>query len=193
MSYKTDLILIIDESGSMMPQRLATIAALNELVQYQKRLPGDLAITTVMFNSEARVPLTRVRAVDFPPFTSHDYDPMGATALIDTACEVLDVAAQWESPPETVTIVVIVTDGESNSDFKYKASDLKSRVAALEVKGWKFVYIGSGLDAFKMAGEYGITIAWQADLTTAAGTAMAYRGVNETVSLLRSLPLLRSL
>lgn len=187
MGWNTDLILIVDESGSMKPTRQVTINSINELVQDQKAKPGNLAISQFHFNSMLHSVRKRQRGEDFDYLTLDDYIPHGGTRLVDSAIEVLDEAEAWPMPTDHSAIVVIVTDGEDNAS-KRPASDLKERVQALEAKGWKFVFIGSGIDAVQTGNQYGISRSMQADLTSAHGTQSAYRSLALTVTSLRSEP-----
>ena len=187
MGWNTDLLLIVDESGSMLPSRQATVNSINELVQDQKAKPGNLAISQANFHSAWNWVRRRQRGEDFNYLTLDDYKPFGGTRLIDSAIEVLHEAEQWSAPDDHGFVVVIVTDGEDNRSAK-PASDLKERVQALEAKGWKFVFVGSGLDAMQTASAYGISRSMQADLASASGTASAYRSLSLTVTSLRAEP-----
>ena len=186
MAYNAELILIVDESGSMLPMKRATIDSINELVQEQKRLPGDLAITMVAFSATTRPVRTRSPASSFNNLDDSDYRPIGMTALFDAICETLDVAEQWTVPAGTDRIVVIVTDGQSNTGSRTK-EDAKSRIDRLAGLGWKFHFIGSGVDAMTDGAALGVPMA-AVDLTTQVGTMSAYRGISATVSSLRAQP-----
>lgn len=186
--YNAELILIVDESGSMSTQRGQTVGSINELIQEQKRLPGDLAITVVAFNTSTRMIHERAPATSVPLLDWNDYSPVGLTALCDSVCDVLDTAKQWSVPDGTDRIVAIITDGASNADSRRLAVDVKSRVDALTAAGWKFIFLASGIDAFRSAAGYGIANAAQVDLTTQVGTVSAYRGLNQTVTSLRAQP-----
>lgn len=187
MSYNAELILIVDESGSMSPQRAQTIASINELVQEQKRQPGDLAITLVTFNGEMRPRRTRVPSDQFEHLTPSDYEPFGSTALYDAICGTLDVAEQWPVPADTDRIVVIVTDGGNNASIRSK-EDAKARIDKLTAQGWKFHYVGSGFDAMQEGMGLGVQSRAQVDLTNAIGTQSAYRSISATVTSLRAQP-----
>lgn len=187
MSYNAELILLVDESGSMEWQRAATVASVNELVQDQKRQPGDLAITMVTFNSETRPRRTRVPANDFEYLTEADYNPAGGTALYDAICDTLDVVEGWTVPAGTDRIVVIVTDGASNMGVKSK-DDAKARIDRLVGQGWKFHFVGSGWDAMQAGQGIGVQSLAAADLTNANGTQTAYRSISATVTAFRAQP-----
>lgn len=188
MSYNADLILIVDESGSMREQRFATIKSVNGLVQAQRNLPGDLAITLVTFNAETCMRRTRVRAWDFDYITPEDYFPSGGTALCDAVCRVLDTASRWDAPPGTGRIVAIVTDGVTNADRERSKADVKARVDKLTADGWEFIFVGSGVDAISEGVQYGISQSLQANLTHDSGTRLAYSVTSQAISDLRAKP-----
>jgi len=186
VAYNTELILVVDESGSMICSRLETIQGINELVQEQRRLPGQLAITLVTFNRYMKPRRTRIKAEDFEYLTPADYEPHGMTALVDAVCHVLDTAEKWTVPQGTDRIVAIVTDGKDNVS-QFDPLTAKARIERLEGQGWKFIYLGSGIDAINLGASIG-TRPIAVDLVSAQGVRGAYLQASSAVTSLRAQP-----
>lgn len=153
----THLIIILDKSGSMSSQAGDTIGGVNRLVAEQKALPGGFTASLYQFNES----LEEVQ--NFTELNTANYQPAGATALIDAACQVIDrEGAELATLPEKnrpdKVVVLIVTDGYENASKKFKKVDLQERRRIqADIYKWQFVFLGANIDAFAEASSYGIS------------------------------------
>ena len=158
----TELVFILDRSGSMSGLEKDTIGGFNSFVNKQKKVDGECLVSTVLFNSESRVIYDRVSLDKIRKMTDDDYVPSGSTALIDAMGDaihhIMNVHKyiREEDVPEH-TIFVIITDGEENSSHRYSSKEVKKMVNRQKSKGWEFVFLGANIDAVETAKRYGIS------------------------------------
>jgi len=193
----TELVFILDRSGSMHGLEQDTIGGFNAMLEKQKRAEGEAFVTTVLFDNESKMLHDRVEIEKVPPMTSKDYTAGGCTALLDAVGEtvghIADIHryARPEDVPEN-TVVVIITDGMENASRRYSASDVKRLIARKkEENGWEFLFLGANIDAVETAGSMGIEADHAVDYCCdAEGTQLNYKVINKAVSCLRqSAPL----
>ena len=158
----TELVFILDRSGSMHGLEKDTIGGFNSLIARQRQLPGQTWVTTVLFSSRHdlihdRLPLDRV-----PELTERDYSTGGSTALLDAVGDTIRHIARIHryARPEDVpekTLVVITTDGMENASHRYRPEEVRRLIEHEKEKyGWEFLFLGANIDAVTTAGGLGI-------------------------------------
>jgi len=189
----TELVFILDESGSMSGLTADTIGGFNSLIAKQKKEEGEALVSTVFFSNESRVVHDRVKLEEIPELTDRDYVPSGCTALLDAVGEAvrhisnIHKYAREEDIPEK-TLFVITTDGMENASRKYSYKDVKQLIERVqEERGWEFVFLGANIDAAATAGSMGIraenAVDYHADCL---GTEVLYEAVACAVSSVRT-------
>ena len=195
----TELVFILDRSGSMAGLESDTIGGFNAMIDRQKRQEGECYVSTVLFNNESRVLHDRVRLADVPKMTERDYNVRGCTALIDAIGGAIrhigniHKYARAEDVPEH-TLFVITTDGHENASHKYTSDEVKRMITRQKEKyGWEFLFIGANIDAVETAVRYGIArdraVNYNAD---GQGTRILYSTVSEAVCNVRTSAPLQS-
>lgn len=159
----TELVFIIDNSGSMHGLEKDTIGGFNSMIDKQKRENGEVLVSTVIFNSESIVLHDRVCIEKIKPMTEKDYETFGCTALIDAiGGSVRHIGnvhkyIRDEDVPEN-TIFVITTDGMENASHRYSADKVKKMVERQKEKyGWEFIFLGANIDSVETAKSFGIS------------------------------------
>ena len=196
----TELVFILDRSGSMAGLESDTIGGFNALVSKQKQQEGACYVTTVLFDHAHELLHDRVPLENLAPLTDRDYTVRGCTALLDAIGDTIRHIARIHryARPEDVpahTLFVITTDGMENASHKYTADEIRRRVEHEKEKyGWEFLLLGANIDAIQTAKHYGIApdraVNYNADAT---GTAIAFDSVSEAVGNFRaSVPLAAS-
>jgi uncharacterized protein YegL len=161
MKY-TEIIFVIDASGSMSHLVGDTIGGFNGFIESQKALDGKAVLTTVLFDSTWRVLHDGVDLREVKPMTTSDYIAGGMTAMLDAIGEVINRVQDrhdelGDEKPENV-IFVITTDGEENSSSKFKKSQIEKMIKhQTNGHGWKFMFLGANMDAVKEAESIGIS------------------------------------
>ncbi|MBQ7474540.1 MAG: VWA domain-containing protein [Clostridia bacterium] len=189
----TELVFILDRSGSMGGLESDTIGGFNSLIEKQRKEDGECFVSTVLFDNVSEVLHDRVRLSDIKPMTDRDYFVRGCTALIDAiGGAVRHIAnihkyARREDVPEH-TMFVITTDGLENASREYTSDQVKKMIERQkEEAGWEFLFIGANIDAVETAKNFGIkadrAVDYRAD---SRGTAVLYDTVAETVCAMRA-------
>lgn len=158
----TEIVFILDESGSMFGLKSDTIGGFNSLIEKQKSEKGEAVVSTVLFNTESRVLHDRTPLERIGKMTDKDYCPEGCTALLDAVGEAVHHIgnvhkyARPEDVPER-TVFIINTDGMENASRKYNISKVKKMISRQQEKyGWEFVFLGANIDAAETAESIGI-------------------------------------
>ena len=189
----TELVFILDRSGSMHGMESDTIGGFNSMIEKQKKLDGRAYVSTVLFNNESVVIHDRVGLHKIKPMTEEDYSPRGCTALLDAIggairhIGMVHKYARKEDVPEH-TIFVIITDGMENASHRYSAERVKAMIEKEKRQyGWEFLFLGANIDAVKTARDFGIeknrAVTYRADRL---GTKLNYDVVSEAVHCMRS-------
>lgn len=189
----TELVFILDRSGSMSGLENDTIGGFNAMIEKQKKQDGGCYVSTVLFDNVTEVLHDRVKLTDIKPMTDKEYTVGGSTALIDAIGGAIHHIgnvhkyARNEDVPEH-TIFVITTDGMENASHKYSSDKVKSMIERQKAKyGWEFLFIGANIDAVEAAAQYGISrdraVNYNADET---GTEILYRSVSAVVGNVRA-------
>ena len=158
---QTELVFILDRSGSMSGLESDTIGGFNGMLTQHRSEGGDVLVSTVLFDHENEVIHDRVRIADVPALTSKEYYTRGCTALLDAMGDAIHHIknvhkyARPEDRPAR-TMFIITTDGMENSSTRYTADQVRAMVKQQEEAGWAFVFLGANIDAVEVAGGLGI-------------------------------------
>lgn len=188
----TEIVFILDRSGSMGGLESDTIGGYNSLIEKQKKEEGEAYISTVLFDDTCEVLHDRVALDQIKPMTDKEYYVRGCTALLDAIGGAIHHIgnvhkyARDEDRPEK-TLFIITTDGQENSSRRYTYEKVKHMVERQKEKfGWEFLFLGANIDAIAEAGRFGIkadrAVNYHCDRE---GTAVNYRVLSETVSRVR--------
>ena len=182
----TELVFILDRSGSMAGLEGDTIGGFNSLVDRQKQQEGKCFVTTVLFDHETKVLHDRVALDTLAPLTERDYTVRGSTALLDAVGDTIRHIRPEDVPEHT--LFVITTDGMENASHKYTAEDIKRRIEHEKKKyGWEFLFLGANIDAVSTAKRYGIDPSRAVDYNAdRLGTEIAFGAVSEAVANVRA-------
>ena len=189
----TELVFILDRSGSMAGLEADTIGGFNALVEKQKKQEGTCYVTTVLFDNESETIHDRVKLEDIPPMTDREYSVRGCTALLDaiggTIRHIADIHryARPEDVPEH-TLFVITTDGMENASRTYRVERVRQMIEHEKEKyGWEFLFIGANIDAVSTASRFGIGADRAVDyLADSQGPGVLYETVSETGGSMRA-------
>ena len=158
----TEVVFILDKSGSMSGLESDTIGGFNSLIEKQKKEEGEALISVVLFNDESNVIYDRVPVEKVEPMNDSQYFVGGCTALLDAIGGAIHHIgnvhkyAREEDRPEK-TLFIITTDGMENSSRKYNYDKVKKLVEKQKEKyGWEFLFLGANIDAIDVAGRFGI-------------------------------------
>ena len=157
----TELVFILDRSGSMAGLESDTIGGFNSLIDKQKKVDGKAFVTTVLFDNQQKTVHDRVDLAEVSPMTEKEYYVGGSTALLDAVGDTLTHIEKIHKyvRPEDVpahTMVVITTDGMENSSHRWRAADVKKLVEKKKEGGWEFLFLGANIDAVSEAARFGI-------------------------------------
>lgn len=181
---KTLVTLLLDRSGSMQGVRDDTIGAINAYVETLKSTPETIHFSLVLFDTApgGRMDLQKVhvgaKIADVKPLTREDYTPRGGTPLIDAACSTIRAVEESLVGKDAKVVIAIQTDGQENQSVENDWQGLKSLIAEKQAKGWEFVFMGAGIDAYDQGRRMGIAT----DNTVSYG-----RGKAETQAVFRSM------
>ena len=188
----TELVFILDRSGSMSGLEKDTIGGFNAMIEKQKKEEGYALVSTVLFDHEAEMIHDRVDLQALPPMTEKEYFVRGCTALLDavgnaiTHIQSVHKYIREEDRPEK-TLFVITTDGMENASHQYSYEKLKSLIEQQKALGWEFIFLGANIDAAKEAARFGIGADCAADYhADSKGTAAVYGAVNQAVCYART-------
>ena len=189
----TELVFILDRSGSMAGLERDTIGGFNAMIEKQKREPGEALISTVLFDNETEVIHDRVDLRKIERLTDREYYVRGCTALLDAVGGAIHHIgnvhkyAREEDRPEK-TLFVITTDGMENASRKYSYDRVKMMIQRQQEKyGWEFIFLGANIDAAKEAARFGISEDRAANYhADSKGTAVIYEAVSQAVCSVRA-------
>ena len=189
----TELVFILDKSGSMGGLESDTIGGYNSLLSKQKGLQGEAVITTVLFDQGVHLLHDRINLKAVSELTSQDYQVGGSTALLDAIGLTIDKIGNAIKHtddayrPEKV-MVVIITDGEENASRHYSAERVRSMITHQKDKyGWEFIFLGANIDAVKTAADFGIDASRAQNYNNdKTGVELNFRVMSEAISSMRS-------
>ncbi len=158
----TEIVFILDNSGSMHGYEKDVTGSFNALINSQKQLDGTVYVTTVLFNSKQKCLHDRVNISDISPMGPRDYTTQGNTALLDAVGDTIKHIStihryiRPEDLPQN-TIIVINTDGMENASSKYDFEEIKYMVEEKQEKeGWEFIFLGAEIDSFDLGSQIGV-------------------------------------
>lgn len=190
---KTELVFILDKSGSMAGLEADTIGGYNSMLKKQKKAEGEAFVTTVLFNHHYELLHDRINVKGISPITEKDYEVSGTTALLDAigfTIQKINNVQKHTSKNERAekVLFVITTDGMENASREFTADKIKKMVQYQKEKyGWEFMFLGANIDAVSTAAQFGIDEDYAVDYhADEQGTQLNYQMVSEAVTNLRS-------
>ena len=188
----TEIVFILDRSGSMSGLEADTIGGFNSMIEKQKKQDGEALISTVLFDNASEVIHDRVNVRDIKPMTDKDYTVRGCTALLDAIGGAIHHIgnihkyARTEDVPEH-TLFVITTDGMENASRRYDSETVKKMIEKQKERyGWEFLFLGANIDAVETARHFGIgadrAVNYHSD---SRGTKLNYEVVSEAICAVR--------
>lgn len=189
----TEMVFILDKSGSMAGMESDTIGGFNSMIEKQKELDGEAIVSTVLFSNYSKVIHDRIPIDKVEPLTGKQYSVGGSTALIDAIGGAIHHIgnvhkyARKEDIPEH-TIFVITTDGYENASHHYSSEEVKKMIQRQEEKyGWEFLFLGANIDSVETAASIGIRGDRAADyMQTKDGFNVMYASVCGAISSVRT-------
>ena len=189
----TELVFILDRSGSMSGLEKDTLGGFNSMLEKQRKEPGDAVVSTVLFDNEIEVIHDRVAIADVPNLTDEEYYVRGCTALLDAVGGAIHHIgnvhkyARREDVPEK-TLFIITTDGLENASRRYTYDKVRRMIERQKKRyGWEFIFLGANIDAAAEARRFGIDEAMAANYhCDEAGTALNYQVISEAITSVRA-------
>lgn len=189
----TELVFILDRSGSMSGLESDTIGGYNSLLEKQKKEPGEAIITTVLFDDKYELLHDRINLRGIATITDKEYYVRGCTALLDAVGKTINKIANVqkhtaEEERAEHVMFVITTDGMENASREYSHEKIRNMVEHQKSKyGWEFIFLGANIDAVATAKSFGISPDRAADFNSdSEGAQLNYEILSETVSCIRS-------
>lgn len=185
----TEIVFVLDRSGSMENLVSDTIGGFNSFVKDQKSKSGSAKLTTVLFDGLYDVLYDGIDIQSVPELTNKEYFARGSTALLDALGKTInlvknriDIAKKKDRPSKV--IFVVTTDGQENASHEFKNDVLKKMVEDRKSNGWEFIFLGANIDAFSVGMSFGVTLTsnYTPDST---GTRSVYSTVNTAVTSYR--------
>lgn len=189
----TELVFILDRSGSMSGLEKDTIGGFNSMLEKQRKEPGDAVVSTVLFDNETEVIHDRVVIADVPNLTDKEYFVRGCTALLDAVGGAIQHIgnvhkyARKEDVPEK-TLFIITTDGMENASHHYTYDKVRSMIERQKERyGWEFLFLGANIDAAAEAKRFGIDESMAANYhCDEVGTVLNYEVISEAITSVRT-------
>ena len=189
----TELVFILDRSGSMAGLEADTIGGFNAMIEKQKKEAGEAYVSTVLFDNVSQVVHDRVSLETIEPMTREQYYVRGCTALLDAVGKAIHHIgnvhkyAREEDRPEK-TLFVITTDGMENASGQYNYEKVRAMIQRQKEKyGWEFIFLGANIDAAKEAARFGIDEDRAANYhADHKGTAVIYEAMSDVICNMRA-------
>lgn len=188
----TELVFILDKSGSMTGLESDTIGGYNSMLEKQKQVQGECAVTTVLFDHGYELLHDRIDIRAVAAITEEEYQVGGSTALLDamgiTINKIRNVQKKTAEKYRAEKVMfVIITDGQENSSREYSVDKIKAQVEQHQQQyGWEFIFLGANMDALEVARHYGISAdraqSYHADKV---GVGLNFSVISETVAEFR--------
>ena len=192
-SNLTELVFILDRSGSMAGLEADTIGGFNAMLEKQKREEGEAYLSAVLFSNNSTVLYDRVNIKKVEPMTERQYFVGGCTALLDAIGDAVHhignvhkYARREDRPAKS--LFVITTDGMENASRRYTYDEVRRMIERQRDRyGWEFLFLGANMDAVSTARHFGIredrAVRYQCD---AKGTALNYKVLSDTIGCVRA-------
>ena len=190
----TELVFLLDRSGSMCGLESDTIGGFNATLKKHKGMQGRAAVTTILFDDQAEVLHDRVDIQDVALMSEKDYWVRGCTALLDAVGAAVEDAMRVQrympkGHKADQVIFVIITDGMENASHKYTYGKVKSLIQAKQEDGWEFLFLGANMDAVAEAANLGIGADRSATyVADCEGSAVAYDAIADATCCMRAMP-----
>ena len=188
----TELVFILDKSGSMSGLEKDTIGGFNSLLEQQRKVDGECVITTVLFENRYELLHDRIDIRAVQPITGKEYFVGGSTALLDAigrTIHKIDTAQKntTEDYRAEKVMFVIITDGEENASRHFSSAQIRQMIQHQKERyGWEFIFLGANIDAVETAGRFGIDADRAVDyVPDGEGTELNFRMMSETVATFR--------
>lgn len=192
MKDYTEIVFILDRSGSMSGLEADTIGGFNSMLAKHKKMEGDAVVSTVLFDDQMDVVCDRKKIRDVQNITSEEYYVRGCTALLDAVGGSIEHVSNVQkilprSHRAKNVIFIITTDGQENASCKYGYEEVKSLIEKKQKKGWEFIFMGANIDAAAEAARIGIEESHAMTyLADDRGTEAVYMAMGDAVSQMRS-------
>lgn len=189
----TELVFVVDESGSMYELAGDTVGGFNATLERNRRLDGEANVSVVFFNDRPHVAVDRRPIEDVRPLGRRDYQPGGCTALLDALGGAISHTAKVQAcQPDGYraehVVFVVITDGLENASHRYGYGRVRRMVEGYRRQGWEFVFLGANIDAAAEADQLGIGRDHVAQyVSDSDGMALAYDAVAEATCAARDL------
>lgn len=188
----TEMVFILDRSGSMCALEEDTIGGYNSMIKKQKEKTGEALVSTFLFDNRVELLHDRLDVHSIPPMTKEDYRVRGCTALLDAVgiairhIAMIHKYARPEDVPES-TVFVINTDGMENASRLYTAEEVRKMISKERNKyGWEFLFLGANIDAVRTAGNLGIDRDRAVDyVADSCGMELNYMALSQAISAVR--------
>lgn len=183
---RTELVFILDKSGSMSGLETDSIGGYNSMLAQQRALTDDCLITTVLFDNECLLLHDRLKLTKVKDMTHKDYLVGGSTALLDAIGQTIQHMSQMKDARNV--LFVIITDGQENASRQFTVQTVKRLLEQQkEAKGWVFIFLGANIDAVETASRMGISPDHAADfLSDSEGTQLNYQVIADTITTYRT-------
>ena len=187
----TEMVFILDRSGSMSGLESDTIGGFNGMIEKQKKEEGTALVTTILFDDQYEILHDRLALSEVPKMTEKDYTVRGCTALLDAVGRTIRHISSIHkyARPEDVpahTVFVITTDGMENASQKYSYDAVREMIEAKKKQGWEFMFIGANIDAAAEAARIGISRENAANYAAdSIGTGTVFAAVSRNLGFVR--------
>lgn len=184
---KTEVLFILDRSGSMSGLEKDTVGGYNGLITKQREVEGDVRISTLLFDHDLEWLHDRTSIHEVRALTEKEYYVRGTTALLDAIGYGIQKMKTIQKNEDVKVLVVITTDGMENASKEYTTKSVQQLISTQTALGWEFLFLGANIDAVATAQQFGIhrdyAVNYHAD---AKGTELNFASINEAVSSVRS-------
>lgn len=188
----TELVFILDKSGSMSGLEKDTIGGYNSMLEQQRKVDGECVVTTVLFDNHYELLHDRIDIRAIQPITAKEYFVGGSTALLDAIGKTIHkIGTVQKNTTEDYraekVMFVIITDGEENASRHYSSMQIREMIQRQKERyGWEFIFLGANIDAVETAGRFGIDADRAVDyVPDGEGTELNFRMMSETVATFR--------
>lgn len=192
MSHRTEIVFILDASGSMRGLEDDTVGGFNSLIEKNREEPGEATVSTILFSNDSRVLHDRIDIREVPRLTRRDYRCYGCTALLDAvggAIKHVDLVQRVLPAGLRAdrVLFVITTDGMENVSLRFTYPQVKRMIESHREDGWEFLFIGANIDAAAEAGRLGISTERAAGyVADERGTEVLYEAMSAAVTSVRA-------
>lgn len=185
----TELVMVVDKSGSMHHLRKDTIGNFNSVIEEQKNsdASGDVYVTTVMFNDSSNKIHDRKSIKEIKDITEKDYRPQGCTALLDAVGNTITELSTNKDIDGHKVVFVVITDGLENSSKEFDINKIKKLVEEKKKENWNFIFLGANIDSFSESGKLGMDKHCTRNFVASAdGVKEAFGRVSTAINQVRS-------